>query len=216
MHRRPLAAVVFLAAGFWACGKQTAPLTVSPSGAQNISGPTLITANTTNATWTLTGPGSISPSSGRQTTYSPPATVSTSTPPTATVTAAAEGQTAAVTFTLAPPQGQAGVIPGLHAAVKVVYDAQQIPHIFCTAESDCIAAQGYLHAQDRLFQMDFFRRTARGTLSTLLGVGGARQDRQILTVFVTRDGKRIEDVLVAALDANTKALLDAYSSGVNA
>jgi penicillin amidase len=216
MRVRLLAAIVFLAAGPWACGKELTPLRISPSGSANISGPTVITSASGDTTWTLTGPGSLSVSSGSQTTYRPPATLGISAPVTATVTATANGQTASVTFSITPPQGQPGVIPGLHAPVTAVYDAQQIPHIFCSNQLDCLAAQGYVQAQDRLFQMDFFRRAGRGTLATMLGVGGASQDRQILTVFVTRDGKRIEDVLVAALDANTKAVLDAYSSGVNA
>src|SRR5207253_954051 len=66
------------------------------------------------------------------------------------------------------------------------------------------------------FQMDFFRRAARGSLSSLIGGAGVSQDQQILTVFTTRDGKRIEDLLAAALDPATKAALTAYSNGVNA
>src|SRR5258708_38247504 len=102
MRTRPLAAIVFLAAGLWTCGKESTPLSISPSGPQNISGPTVITATSNDTAWTLAGPGSLSASSGRQTTYRPPATVSTSTPPTATVTAAANGQTAPATVTIEP------------------------------------------------------------------------------------------------------------------
>src|SRR5205823_6466236 len=166
--------------------------------------------------WSLTGPGSLSLLHGKTTTYQPPAVVSAAAPTTATVTAAAHGETASVTFTIPPKQGPAASIPGLQSSATVIYDAQQIPHVFCGNELDCIAVQGYLQAQDRLFQMDFFRRTARGSLSSLIGAAGVSQDRQILTVFVTRDGKRIEDVLAAALDPATKGVLTAYSRGVNA
>src|SRR6266852_742172 len=148
MRKLPFAATVFLAAGLWTCGNGSTPLSISPSGPQNISGPTVITATSNATPWSLAGPGSLSASTGRQTSYRPPATVSTSTPPTATVTAAANSQTASVTFTLAPAQGQPGVIPGLHAPVTVTYDAQQIPHIFCANELDCLAVQGYVQAQD--------------------------------------------------------------------
>src|SRR5260370_17302298 len=113
MRTRPLAAIVFLAAGLWTCGKESTPLSISPSGPQNISGPTVITATSYDTTWTLAGPGSLSASNGRQTTYRPPATLSTSSPPSPTVTAAANGQTASVTFTIAPPQAHPAVLPRL-------------------------------------------------------------------------------------------------------
>ena len=64
--------------------------------------------------------------------------------------------------------------------------------------------------------MDLFRRTARGRLSALVGSVEVAQDTQFLTLFITRDLKRIEDVLVQNLDAATSAKIAAFSSGVNA
>src|SRR5438105_302543 len=185
MRTRTLAATLLLGMG---CAKQVTLLKISPSGNQTIGGPTDITSDSFDTAWTLTGPGSLSTLHGHMTTYNPPATVSAGAPTTATVTAAANGQTASVTFTIPPRQVQMGTIPGLQAGATVIYDPQQVPHVFCANEVDCLAVQGYLHAQDRLFQMDFFRRAARGSLSSLIGGAGVSQDQQILTVFATRDG----------------------------
>ncbi len=221
MRTRLRAATFLFQALLCACAGIESPtppaLTISPSGTQTVNGPTVITASRSDAAWSLTGPGSLSGTSGREVIYRPPPAVNAATPPTATVTATASGQTATVTFQVMPsPAGAPGIIATLLGSVTVIYDAQQIPHIFCGNQLDCFAAQGYLHAQDRLFQMDLFRRTARGQLASLVGSVEVSQDQQFLTLFVTRDGKRIEDVLVAALDAGTKAKLDAYTSGVNA
>src|SRR5260221_7915193 len=166
MPMRMLAAILFLALS---CENKGTPLTISPSGTQTISGPTDVTSDTFDTDWSLTGPGSLSPLHGKTTTYQPPAVVSAAAPTTATVTAAAHGQTASVTFTIPPKQAPAASIPGLQSSATVIYDAQQIPHVFCANELDCIAVQGYLQAQDRLFQLDFFRRTARRSLSSLIG-----------------------------------------------
>lgn len=209
------AALAVAVIGFLAGCSNNQSLTLTPSGAQTVSGPTVIKAGE-QARWTLNGPGALSDTFGDQVTYYPPAAVSTTTPPTATITATANGASASVTLTVQPPPRPPGVIAGLTANVSVTYDAQGIPHLFCAARSDCYAAIGYLHAQDRLFQMDVFRRTARGQLSSLMGAATVPQDTQLLTLFVTRDGQRIEDALVAALDSGTKALLDAYAGGVNA
>jgi penicillin amidase len=68
--------------------------------------------------------------------------------------------------------GSAQVV-GLTAPVTVRRDAHGVPHIEAANESDLFEAQGYVTAQDRLWQMDAFRRNADGTLA---GTGGARQD----------------------------------------
>src|SRR5437016_14165045 len=100
MRTRILAAVSLI---FTACsGSETpATLSISPSGAQNISGPTLITASplplANEVSWSLTGPGTLSDTSGSSVVYQPPAAADVS--QTATVTATAQGQTKTVTFT---------------------------------------------------------------------------------------------------------------------
>jgi len=83
-------------------------------------------------------------------------------------------------------------------------------------QNDCYAVQGYIQAQDRLFQLDFFRRAAEGRAAELVGHALLDQDKQFLALFATRDGERIETKLAAALDVDTKAKVDAFVSGVNA
>ncbi len=218
MGTRQLAAI--LAAVTWSCaGSEPAPkLFITPATA-NASGPLLLKAGpgslAGSVTWSLSGPGSLSDTSGPQTIYRPPAPIST-TAQSATVTAAAAGQTTSTVVQITLPSAPQAIIPGLKGAVSVTYDAQDIPHIFCGSALDCFAVQGYIQAQDRLFQMDLFRRTARGQLASLIGPLEVSSDVQFLTLFVTRDGQRIEDKLAAALDTDTKAKLEAFASGVNA
>ena len=66
-------------------------------------------------------------------------------------------------------------VPGLRSAVKVIRDIDGIPHIIGNTEHDVVFMQGYLHAQDRFFQMDFSRRQGSGTLAELLGSDGVEQ-----------------------------------------
>jgi len=214
-----LLAVVVVSAGCKSASSKAPTLTVSPSGTVQVAGSQVFTATVQNSNdavaWSLSGPGSLSTASGYQTTYVAPSPISP-TPATATLTASVSGVTQTVTLQLAPPPLGAQVIAGLSAPVKVEYDAQGIPHVFCAAMLDCMAVQGYLQAQDRLFPMDFLRRVARGRLASLIGPAGISQDEQILTLFVTRDGRRIEDALVAAMDAPSLAVLQAFSGGINA
>jgi hypothetical protein len=132
------------------------------------------------------------------------------------VTATASGQTASVTFTVVTPQLDKVIIPGLTADVSVTYDQFDIPHIFCAVPADCFAVQGYLQAQDRLFQMDLFRRTAEGKLAALVGSVESDQDKLFKRFFITRDLDRIEHKLVLALSPEVKAGVNAYTAGVNA
>ena len=59
----------------------------------------------------------------------------------------------------------------LDADVEVNFDQWAIPHIEAKSEKDAFFALGYVHAQDRLFQMDLLRRLAKGELSSILGAG---------------------------------------------
>src|SRR5438874_5158429 len=189
MRTRMLAAVYAVLA---ACaGSEPQPtLTITPSGNQTASGPVTITAGpvelANEVTWSTTVPGTISGDKGPSVVYHPPP----STQP-VTVTAAARGQTKTVTFTTQSTALPGHTVTGLTGNVDVTYDQYDIPHIFCANQNDCYAVQGYIQAQDRLFQMDLFRRIARGQLSTLIGSSGVSQDTQILTLFITRDLQRV-------------------------
>ncbi|TMQ14489.1 MAG: penicillin acylase family protein [Deltaproteobacteria bacterium] len=198
-----------------ACGTSAglAPsLTITPSGlTAPITQPTVFTAvlvnSTDDVTWMATG-GTLSDTAGLHVTYTPPAGTAMG-----TLTATAGKLSATVQIPSEPP---GKTIPGLTAPVTVRYDAQDVPHLSCAAAADCVAVQGYLQARDRWFPMDFIRHVARSRLSEMIGVLGLSQDVQLRTLFITRDGKRLEGELTKALDAPTKALLDAFTAGVNA
>src|SRR3954470_14945328 len=101
--------------------------------------------------------------------------------------------------------------PGLAAAVEVIRDAEGVPHIFAKSDRDGWYAIGYAHAQDRLWQMEFQRRVADGRLSEFLGELSYDTDRLMRTVGMSRTANAI----VAKLDPETRAALDAYAAGVN-
>jgi penicillin amidase len=224
-------AFVFVGLCGTACQKSlsSAPtLSVSPNGTVQVMGSQVFTATVGNTTdpvsWTLSGPGSLSSAQGYQTTYVAPTQLGSS-PASATLTASVGVLTRQVTLSLTPAASAPLTIPatdgglGLSASVKVEYDLQQIPHIFCQNALDCFMVQGYLQARDRLFEMDLLRRTSRGRLASLIGPLEVSSDEEFLTFFVTRDGQRIEDKLNAYVQANdpkTYAVLQAFSAGVNA
>jgi len=214
MRSLSLVAVAWvLEASLCGCDTSGGPsLTITPSAmASPITQPTVFSAvlvgSADEVTWTATG-GTLSDAAGLHVTYAPPLD-----PAMGTLTATAGNLKATVQIPSAPPSKQ---IPGLTAPVTVLYDAQDIPHIQCAAAFDCVAAQGYLQARDRLFPMDFLRHVARGKVSELVGPDGLSQDIQFRTFFTTRDGKRIEEELLKATDPTMKAMLDAFTGGINA
>src|SRR5690349_20716662 len=101
---------------------------------------------------------------------------------------------------------------GLGAPVDVLRDADGVPHLFAKSERDGWFAMGYSHAQDRLWQMEFQRRVAQGRLSEFLGELSYDTDRLMRTVGMAR----MAEAIVAKLDPESRAALDAYSAGVNA
>jgi len=68
-------------------------------------------------------------------------------------------------------------LPGLHDQVEVLYDQYAIPHVYAQNEEDLFYAFGYVHAQDRLFQMEVLRRLADGRLSELFGEKALASDK---------------------------------------
>jgi penicillin amidase len=101
---------------------------------------------------------------------------------------------------------------GLAAPVEIVRDKEGVPHIFAKSERDGWFAMGYVHAQDRLWQMEFQRRVSDGRLAEFLGERAFEVDKLMRTLGVARLSERI----VAHMDAGTRANLEAYSAGVNA
>ena len=103
-------------------------------------------------------------------------------------------------------------LPGLGARVEVQRDKEGIPHVFAAHERDAHFALGFLHAQDRLWQMELQRRVASGRLSEVLGERTFDTDRLMRTLGIARVAERIAE----KLDPATIASLEAYASGVNA
>jgi penicillin amidase len=101
---------------------------------------------------------------------------------------------------------------GVENPVRIVRDAEGVPHIFAMSERDGWFAMGYVHAQDRLWQMEFQRRVAEGRLAEFLGERAYEVDRMMRTLGIAREAQRI----VERLDPGTRANLQAYADGVNA
>src|SRR5579859_6106144 len=68
-----------------------------------------------------------------------------------------------------PKKNGSLTLPGLHEAVEVITDRYGVPHIYSSNEDDLYFAQGYIHAQDRLWQMELNRRIGSGRLSEIFG-----------------------------------------------
>ena len=103
-------------------------------------------------------------------------------------------------------------LAGLDGPARVVRDSLGIPHVFAQSDHDAYFMVGYLHAQDRLFQMDQTRRQASGTLAELLGPGALASDVQLRTLGLRRAAEKT----LAALSPTAAAVMKAYSDGVNA
>jgi penicillin G amidase len=96
--------------------------------------------------------------------------------------------------------------------VEVIRDKQGVPHISAANEKDLFIAQGYVQAQDRLFQMDLSRRQASGRLSEVIGGKTVERDK----FFRTLGLRRAAEVSYTAYPDETKQILEWYAEGVNA
>ena len=103
-------------------------------------------------------------------------------------------------------------MPGLQAPVQVIRDKHGIPHLYAANSHDLFMAQGYVHAQDRFYQMDFWRHETAGRLSELYGSSTVGTDKFLRTL----GWHRVAEQEYATADPDTKALLEAYADGVNA
>ncbi len=103
-------------------------------------------------------------------------------------------------------------VDGLGAAVNVERDGRGIPTIVGSTREDAAFATGFVHAQDRFFQMDLLRRTSAGELSELLGSATVELDRS----FRRHRFRAVAERVVRAMEGRTRTILEAYSRGVNA
>ena len=103
-------------------------------------------------------------------------------------------------------------VPGLQSEVRVYRDQWGVPNIYADNLHDLFFAQGYVHAQDRLWQMEFNRRVGSGTLSEVLGEATLEDDKFLRTIGLRRAAEKDWE----GLDKDTRAALQAYADGVNA
>lgn len=103
-------------------------------------------------------------------------------------------------------------LPGLGAPVEIVRDSHAIPHILSQNRRDAFFALGFAHAQDRLFQMELFRRFGRGRLAEIAGPWAVDADIYARTIGAARAA----EADYAAASPELKAVLAAYADGVNA
>ncbi len=107
-----------------------------------------------------------------------------------------------------------GTITGLDlgAPVSILRDDRGVPHIIARNDRDLFFAQGYVEASDRLFQMDLMRRFTLGELAEVFGAGALRTDEAERAIPI----RAMVESQWRGLDARTRAVLDAFSDGVNA
>jgi penicillin amidase len=101
---------------------------------------------------------------------------------------------------------------GLRAPVEVLRDRWGVPHVYARDAHDLLFAQGYVTGQDRLWQLEITRRMAWGRLAELFGERLLRFDRGTRTLGLGRAAEREWE----RMDADTRALLQAYAGGVSA
>ncbi|GHE29272.1 penicillin amidase [Streptosporangium violaceochromogenes] len=102
-------------------------------------------------------------------------------------------------------------VEGLTGKVTVYRDKAGIPHIYADSAEDLFLAQGYVHAQDRFFEMDFRRHVTAGRLSEMFGASTLAEDKVVRTM----GWRRVAEKELPLLSESTRRYLDSYAEGVN-
>jgi penicillin G amidase len=102
-------------------------------------------------------------------------------------------------------------VPGLQKEVLVERDHWGVPHLRASSVEDLAEAQGFVMAQDRLWQMDLLRRVARGQLSEILGPATLDIDKEFRTFGFGRAAERD----ISQMEPASRAVMEAYARGVN-
>lgn len=113
-----------------------------------------------------------------------------------------------------PEQNRTLDLPDLKGSVGIVFEADGSPHIRAEHDADLWYSIGYLHAHNRLFQMDLMRRQGAGTLAEILGAGALSSDEFQRQLGLARTAEAEWQAL--PVDSPTREMLTAYSAGVNA
>ena len=103
-------------------------------------------------------------------------------------------------------------VPGIEAPVTVIRDDLGVPQIYADSVADLFFAQGYVHAQDRFWEMDVRRHITAGRLSEMFGPSQVETDAFLRTL----GWRRIAEQEVPGLSDRSRLILDAYAEGVNA
>ena len=116
-----------------------------------------------------------------------------------------------VWYTL-PPRSQTLSLASLSAPVTIEIDRHGVPFIHAATLEDAATALGYLHARDRMFQMDLMRRAVSGQLAALFGPAALPYDEEMRTLGLAEHARET----LATLPPETRTMLAAYARGVNA
>jgi penicillin G amidase len=103
-------------------------------------------------------------------------------------------------------------VSGLQESVEVIRDQNAVPHIYAKNQADAYFALGYVHAQDRLWQMEFQRRVGAGRLSEVVGEAALGTDKFLRTLSVYH----YAEATIPNLSAETRGILESYIAGINA
>jgi penicillin amidase len=106
-------------------------------------------------------------------------------------------------------------LTGLTEEVDIHFDDYGVPHIYAQNEADAYHALGYIHAQERLFQLEMMRRVGSGTLAELLGPDVVEIDQFFHTLGIPKHAKESTKALVAQGNSPWKSAAEAYIAGVN-
>lgn len=124
-----------------------------------------------------------------------------------------------VVHLIARPQQTGEIhVPQLGAETKIIRDDNYVPHIFASNSEDAAAAVGVVHATERLFQMDYNRRMANGTLSAAFGSRFMKIDKWFRGLGFRKQAEREYSEMKSSSDPDVmaaKKLVDAYTRGVN-
>ncbi|UJH67496.1 penicillin acylase family protein [Allomuricauda sp. SCSIO 65647] len=115
--------------------------------------------------------------------------------------------------TLTPTYEGEKELSRLEQPVEVYFDTYGIPHIYASKDEDAFRALGYVHAQDRLWQMELLRRVAKGGLSEVFGKDLVKTDKFFLSLGIDENTK--ETIASLNRDSREVRLAEAYLDGVN-
>ena len=103
----------------------------------------------------------------------------------------------------------------ISAPVEVIFDDMAVPHIYADTEADGMYALGYVHASERLWQMDLLRRAGAGELAELLGIDMVENDQYLRTLGMREAAVRTAAEFEAEAPKKIRSAMQAYLLGIN-